>query len=311
MTGKHCQEAEAALRVVEVVQVRCLPATRGMPQARKGHRRQLSGQMSQKAAYPVGCACSALSVTVTFYQSAVVCVALSRRPQPHDLLMSNSAAQAHARRVPAIRRAASRLSYDLIAVLSGLRAAFMLDYAVLTADQLGSLAAAAAAAWGGQGTNTVTSAGCCGRQTDTGAARVPAGDALAASCVVLTINGCHMVGRLSAVCSLVAWLTACAEEQEEEEEQEEDPLRAQHGPGAPTSGVSQHSSGGRGQEQQDSSCVQSYGARSPVLVGFRGTGASAVPYVLPRAEAQVGHRTCGVALREGAGKPVLCQLLTL
>lgn len=33
MTGDLCQDAEAALRVIEVVQVRCLPATCGTPQA--------------------------------------------------------------------------------------------------------------------------------------------------------------------------------------------------------------------------------------------------------------------------------------
>ncbi|EFJ46847.1 hypothetical protein VOLCADRAFT_92743 [Volvox carteri f. nagariensis] len=73
--------------------------------------------------------------------------------------------RAQARRSAAVRRAAGRLSYDLIVVLCGLRPAFLLDYAPVPLEAVMAVAEAASVA-------------------------------TSSPVAVLTLAGCHLVGRL-------------------------------------------------------------------------------------------------------------------
>ncbi|PNH03061.1 hypothetical protein TSOC_010912 [Tetrabaena socialis] len=166
---------------------------------------------------------------------------------------------AQARRNPAVRRAAARLSYDLIAMLlCGLRPAFLLDYAP------GAAAAAAVVAAAGE-----------------------AAAAAGADVVVLTLDGCALLGRLDRLVQhlrglLLEWARGSQQAQQkgtQEEQQAQQEVEAAEG--RADAGAADAEAGGG-----------AAAACRTLLVGFSrsggGGGASAVPYVLSPEQAQSG-----------------------
>ncbi|GIL92585.1 hypothetical protein Vretimale_14013 [Volvox reticuliferus] len=126
-----------------------------------------------------------------------------------------AAVQAQARRSNAVRRVAARLSYDVIVVLCGVRPAFLLDYAPLPLECVLAVAQAGAEAAGTE-------------------------------VAVLTLDGCHLVGRVD---ELLQHLTALQQrhpqhhpqpEHHQERSREQQALRWAEGPQSEASVLAEH-----------------------------------------------------------------------